>query len=113
STGKTLSLHKENGEAILIIGGTRVELRCDRSWLSERALNALKQRYRRDVRAVDAEYFGRVLEPQARVMAKRVSLTVSRKGEGLWDILDRNRDGILGLREMRDAPKVLASLETD
>jgi Ca2+-binding EF-hand superfamily protein len=113
STGKTVSLHKENGEAILLIGGARVELRCDRSWLSPRALTGLKQRYQRDVRSPDAEYLTRVLESQARAMAKRVSLTASRKGEGLWDILDRNRDGILGLREMREAPKVLASLETN
>jgi hypothetical protein len=113
STGKTVSLHKENGELILVIGGARVELRCDRSWLSPRVVAGLKQRYRRDVRTPDAEYVEHVLEPQARAMARRVSLRMSRKGDGLWDLLDRNRDGILGLREMREAPKVLASLETD
>lgn len=113
STGKMVSLHKENGEAILVIAGARVELRCDRSWLAPRVVTTLKQRYRRDVRTPDADYVERVLELQARAMARRVSLRASRPGYGLWDLLDRNRDGILGLREMRDAPRLLASLDSD
>ncbi len=113
SAGKTIALHKVNGEAVLVIGGARVELRCDRSWLSPRVLAGLKQRYRRDVRPADADYLERVLELQARAMGRRVSLRASGPASSLWDLLDRNRDGVLGLREMRDAPKVLASLETD
>jgi hypothetical protein len=46
-------------------------------------------------------------------MGRRVSLVSSYRGEGLWDLLDRNRDGVLGLREVREAPKVLATLQRD
>jgi hypothetical protein len=52
-----------------------------------------------------------VLELQARAMARTVSMTVSSQGAGLWDILDRNRDGVLGLREMRSAGEMLELLD--
>ena len=113
TSGKIVSQDLEKGEAILLLGRARVELRCDRSWLTPTAIKLLSQRYRRDVRPMDADYLERVLSLQAEAMARRVSVLASQPGEGLWDLLDRNRDGVLGVREMRDAPKLLASLERD
>src|SRR5204863_4929891 len=43
--------------------------------------------------------------------SRRVSLLGSQGVLGLWDLLDRNRDGVLGLREVRNAPALLASLD--
>ena len=57
------------------------------------------------------EYCDKVLALQARTMGRRVSLVASQGTLGLWDLLDRNRDGVLGLREVRNAPAVLASLD--
>jgi Ca2+-binding EF-hand superfamily protein len=59
------------------------------------------------------EYIDRVLVLHARALACRASLVVSPAGTGLWDLLDTNRDGVLGLRELRAAPAVLAALDRD
>jgi hypothetical protein len=40
-------------------------------------------------------------------------LLVSAEGAGIWDLLDRDRDGVLGLREVRAAPALLAALDRD
>jgi Ca2+-binding EF-hand superfamily protein len=41
------------------------------------------------------------------------SLSVSDQGRGLFDLLDTNRDGRLGLREMRQMPKLVDRLDRD
>jgi Ca2+-binding EF-hand superfamily protein len=56
------------------------------------------------------EYVDGVLAFQARALAAQSSLLISQPGAGLWDLLDTNRDGQLGLREVRVAPALLASL---
>jgi Ca2+-binding EF-hand superfamily protein len=56
------------------------------------------------------EYVRRVLHARAVEMSRRLALHVSEEGTDLWDLLDRDRNGILGLREVRDAPAVLATL---
>src|SRR5436309_1952106 len=38
---------------------------------------------------------------------------ISDEGRGLFDLLDRNRDGGLGLRELEAAPKVLVEWDRD
>jgi len=48
---------------------------------------------------------------QARANASCVSLVLSDQSRGLFDLLDSNRDGRLSLREMRQAPKLLAQLD--
>src|SRR5205823_2067897 len=48
------------------------------------------------------EHCDKVLALHARTMARRVSLVASQGTLGLWDLLDRNRDGVLGLREVRN-----------
>lgn len=55
-------------------------------------------------------YVDGVLALQARALAAQASLLTSQPGAGLWDLLDRNRDGQLGLREVRVAPALLAEL---
>jgi Ca2+-binding EF-hand superfamily protein len=47
---------------------------------------------------------------QKKTNASRVTLAVSDQGRGLMDLIDKNHDGRLGLRELREAPKVLAEL---
>ena len=56
-------------------------------------------------------YVDGVLALQAKAMACRASLLTSRPGAGLWDLLDANRDGVLGLREVRRASALLATLD--
>ena len=56
------------------------------------------------------EYVDGVLALQARALGAQSSLLISQPGAGIWDLLDSNRDGTLGLREVREAPKLLASL---
>ncbi len=56
-------------------------------------------------------YLDRVLAPQARALANRLALVVSEEGRGLFDLLDKNRDGRLTLREMRAAAGLLAELD--
>jgi Ca2+-binding EF-hand superfamily protein len=56
-------------------------------------------------------YLDGVQSLQAQAMSSRASLLFSRAGTGLWDLLDSNRDGVLGLREVRAAPALLATLD--
>ncbi len=47
---------------------------------------------------------------QARLSTATLSLAISEQGQGLFDLLDLNRDGVLSVREMRRAPEVLKKL---
>ena len=47
---------------------------------------------------------------QARLFAATPALSASSRGRGLFDWLDRDRDGRLNLRELREAPKLLRRL---
>jgi Ca2+-binding EF-hand superfamily protein len=47
---------------------------------------------------------------QKKANAGRVTLSVADQGRGLLDLLDTNHDTRLGLRELRNAPHVLAEL---
>src|SRR5262249_21235043 len=55
-------------------------------------------------------YLDRVQRLEAKAMASRVSLLVSGPGRGLFDLLDRDRDGRLSLRELRGAAGLLGHL---
>jgi Ca2+-binding EF-hand superfamily protein len=55
-------------------------------------------------------YLDQVQERQARALTSSVSLLFSEEGRGLFELLDRNRDGKLGLREIRGAARLLAQL---
>jgi Ca2+-binding EF-hand superfamily protein len=55
-------------------------------------------------------YLDGVQGRQAAALGSVTALAVSAEGRGLFDLLDRNRDGRLSLREVRDAPKLLARL---
>jgi Ca2+-binding EF-hand superfamily protein len=59
------------------------------------------------------DYLDQVQGRQTRALATRVSCVISSEGRGLFDLLDRDRDGRLGLREVRAAPEVLAGLDLD
>jgi Ca2+-binding EF-hand superfamily protein len=52
-------------------------------------------------------YLDTMKELQAAAQKSFASLTVSDRGRGLFDLLDTNRDGRLGLREMRRMPELL------
>ncbi len=51
-------------------------------------------------------YLTELHERLAHALACRTALLISEEGQGLFDLLDQNRDGRLGLRELRDAPKL-------
>jgi Ca2+-binding EF-hand superfamily protein len=57
------------------------------------------------------EYLDLVQDRYARALACRPALLASGEGRGLFDLLDKDRDGRLSLRELRDAPQVLARLD--
>jgi Ca2+-binding EF-hand superfamily protein len=52
-------------------------------------------------------------EQQAKARSSCVLLTFGDQGNGLFDLLDTNRDGRLSVREMRQATKVLEALDRD
>jgi Ca2+-binding EF-hand superfamily protein len=52
-------------------------------------------------------YFDKMQEIQQRARAACVTLVLRDQSRGLFELLDTNRDGWLGLRELRQAPKVL------
>jgi Ca2+-binding EF-hand superfamily protein len=55
-------------------------------------------------------YLDEVQAEQARLFAATPALAASNRGRGLFDWLDRDRDGQLSLRELREAPKLIARL---
>jgi Ca2+-binding EF-hand superfamily protein len=57
-----------------------------------------------------AAYLDNVQERQARLIAATPALVLSDRGQGLFEWLDQDRDGRLSLRELREAPKLLARL---
>ncbi len=57
-----------------------------------------------------AAYLDDVQERQAQLIAATPALVLSDRGQGLFDWLDQDRDGRLSLRELREAPKLLARL---
>jgi Ca2+-binding EF-hand superfamily protein len=54
-----------------------------------------------------------VQEQQAKARSSCALLTFGDQGNGLFDLLDTNRDGRLSVREMRQAAKVLETLDRD
>jgi Ca2+-binding EF-hand superfamily protein len=58
-------------------------------------------------------YLDHLQELQKRVSAGCVTLDISDQSRGLFDLLDTNRDGRLSVREMRQAPKLLARLDRE
>jgi Ca2+-binding EF-hand superfamily protein len=58
-------------------------------------------------------YFDYLQELEKRVAAGSMTLTVSDRSRGLFDLLDTNRDGRLSVREMRQAPKLLKQFDRD
>jgi Ca2+-binding EF-hand superfamily protein len=58
-------------------------------------------------------YLDKIKELQAAAQKSCASLNVSDQGRGLFDLLDANRDGRLGLREMRQMPTLVDRLDRD
>jgi Ca2+-binding EF-hand superfamily protein len=58
-------------------------------------------------------YLDELEELRSRAVASCATLKFSDQGRGLFDFLDTNRDGRLSVREMRNAPKLLARLDRD
>jgi Ca2+-binding EF-hand superfamily protein len=56
-------------------------------------------------------YFDWLGDVQTRASAACVSLVLSDESRGLFDLLDTNRDGKLSIRELRQAPKLLAEFD--
>ena len=56
------------------------------------------------------DYLDKVQDRQARLIAATPALLTSSRAHGLFEWLDRDRDGRLSLRELREAPKLLARL---
>jgi len=75
--------------------------------------------------AIDSDDDGKVTEKELMAYVDRmaalarqaerscVSMTVSSEGKGLFDLLDTNGDGKLSVRELRNAPRLLALLDGD
>jgi Ca2+-binding EF-hand superfamily protein len=57
-----------------------------------------------------AAYLDDVQARQERLIAATPALVLSDRGQGLFEWLDQDRDGRLSLRELREAPKLLARL---
>ncbi len=60
-----------------------------------------------------AEYVERVLPLEATAQADRLTLLASETGGGLFDLLDRNQDGQLGVREARAAKGIVLECDTN
>ncbi|HXG11048.1 MAG TPA: EF-hand domain-containing protein [Gemmataceae bacterium] len=58
-------------------------------------------------------YLDQMQALQAKALACCVSMSVSDQGRGLFDLFDSNRDGRLGMRELRNAVNLVASLDRD
>lgn len=58
------------------------------------------------------DYLHSLRDLQMRAMTSCVSLRISEQGSGLFELLDANHDGRLGLRELRNAPRLLEHLDT-
>jgi Ca2+-binding EF-hand superfamily protein len=56
-------------------------------------------------------YLDHLQELQKRATAGTVTLEITDQSRGLFDLLDTNRDGRLSVREMRNAPKLLAQYD--
>lgn len=56
------------------------------------------------------DYLELAQKTQDQARASSVALVVSDQSRGLFDLLDTNRDGKLGIRELRNAPAVLKEL---
>jgi Ca2+-binding EF-hand superfamily protein len=87
------SLRKGDSELSLSLPGTRIELRCDRSWLSPRSLDKLRRDYLREFHSADLDGDGFINRAEAQ---RRPFI------RDLFDALDRNRDGRISERELLD-----------
>jgi Ca2+-binding EF-hand superfamily protein len=58
-------------------------------------------------------YLDRLKVLQDKAIASLVSLTLYDRGQGIFDLLDANRDRRLSVREMRNAPKLLTQMDRD
>jgi Ca2+-binding EF-hand superfamily protein len=56
-------------------------------------------------------YVEGLVDLQTRILTNQVSLVISEQEVDLFQLLDTNRDGRLGIRELRNAPRVLAQLD--
>jgi len=59
------------------------------------------------------EFLTKMNDLQTRLSASCASVTVSDQGRGLFDLIDTNKDGRLGVREMRNAQKLVELLDRD
>ncbi len=59
------------------------------------------------------EYVGQIQEIQTKALAARVSMIVADQGNGLFQMLDGNGDGRLSIRELRNAPHTLRTMDLD
>jgi Ca2+-binding EF-hand superfamily protein len=58
-------------------------------------------------------YLNTMQELQAAATAGCASLSVTDQGKGIFDLVDANRDGRLGVRELRQLPKLVDTLDRD
>ena len=57
------------------------------------------------------EFVDKIYDFQVRAFSSSASLTVTEHGRGLFDLIDANHDGRLSVRELRNAPKLIARLD--